>query len=112
MSRVGNVYEKGCVRWTAATPPVIPAGANNGAFAEPIVRTGVGVWEVAPAPSQTFAPQDTFRGRVEDQGTATNIVCTIERVTEVLIRVRAWNGTTGAAVDANISLIWRSFFTA
>ncbi len=106
MSRIGNIETKGALRFTQATPPVVQS--NNGAFAEPVVRTGAGVWEIAPSANKRYAPQDTFRASAELPGAAANVTTTVERVSQTLIRVRAFNGTTGAAVDADISLRWRT----
>jgi hypothetical protein len=106
MSRIGNVQSKGSIRFTGATPPVILG--NSGAFAEPVVRTGVGVWEVTTSASARVAPQDTFKARAEIVGAPANVTTTVERVSQTLLRVRAWNGATGAATDAQISLNWRT----
>lgn len=102
MARIGNVQSKGAIRWTGGAGAIV-AGSNSGAFAEPIVRTGAGVYELAPNPSERFAPQDALEARTEAVA-AFNAV--VERVSEVLIRVRTFDSATGAAADSNCSLTW------
>ena len=107
MSRIGNVESKGSLRYTGDTPPTILA--NSGAFAEPVVRTGVGVWELTTNPNARVAPQDTFKARAEIVvGAVVNVTATVERVSETLLRVRAFTGDIGNPVDAQISINWRT----
>ena len=103
MSRIGNSTDYGSIRWAAPGPTV--AGGNNGKFNNTVTRTGVGVYEVTPAPSEEFAPTDTFK--VNPEGSVA-IDAVVERNSAVLLTVRTFAGVVGAApTDANCELRWR-----
>ncbi len=107
MARIGDITPWGAIRWTGAAGATV-AGSNNGKFNDTVTRTGVGVYEVTPAANERFGPADTFKQSSSASGApATDVNTVIERVSDVLIRVRGFNGGTGAATDVDVDLRWQ-----